>query len=542
MRLSTPDLGLGTVHLGALTRHLAERYGDRRAIEDDAPTPGLHAGGWRTHLELEKHVARLAAAHADLGTVAGNRVLIMVANRLDVVLHALALARLDAVAVPVNPHLKDAELAAIAEAASAVRVVADADSAARLGAVDDETLAALDVVPTGDEDPATGIAGWLAEHPRATRTAPEDQDVDATTILLATSGTTGLPKAAALTSRGLTSTLGRLAVAPVGRQRGPRAGRDLILAALPLTHVMGLAAVLGAMATGVPLLHRSRFDAAEALDVFESRRPNTFVGVPTMYADLEAAGADERDLSSVQLFISGADVMPPDRARRFQRRGAIGRVAGRGLGTAAFIDGYGMVELSGAAALRLYPPSPTGKIDVPSFAVALPGNKVRAVDEDGRPVGRGEVGELQFAGPGVTKGYEGRPDSGADAEGWFSTGDYGRVWAGGVFAFAGRSRDRLKVGGFSVFPAEVEELLRDHPAVRDVAVVGLPDDRLGERPVALVVAAADFDREGFLAWAAEHVAGYRRPRAVAVVDDLPRGNHGKLDRRTATERAGTLLG
>ncbi|MFT5224175.1 MAG: acyl-CoA synthetase (AMP-forming)/AMP-acid ligase II, partial [Glaciecola sp.] len=393
---------------------------------------------------------------------------------------------------------------------------------------------------TGD-DGGPGLALWLAANPAATL-APRNLDPRTTALLLATSGTTGLPKAAALTSRGLTASMGRLLLVPLGYQSGPRKGRDLLLAALPLTHVMGFIGVLGAMAAGIPFVHQARFDAAQMLDLIEQRRPNTFVGVPTMYADLERAGAAERDLSSIQLFISGADVMPPDRARRFQEMGALGHLAGRGIGSATFVDGYGMVELSGAAALRIYPPAATARIKIPSFAVALPGFRVRAVGADGEPVGRGEVGELQFAGPGVTSGYEGRPGTGPDADGWFSTGDQGRVWAGGVFAFSGRSKDRLKVGGFSVFPAEVEHELRKHPQVQDVAIVGLPDERLGERPVALVVSVDDaFDQDEFLAWAAEHVAGYRRPRACATVDDLPRGNHGKLDRSAATAAAAALL-
>ncbi len=519
------------LHLGNLTAVLAERHGDRTAIEDDAATPGLHGGGPRSFAQLEDHVARLAAAHRAAGVERGDRVLVLLGNRIDVVLHAMAIARLGAVAAPTNPRLRAAEVTAIAEAAGA-----------RLAVADDPASAADLEVRTTDE-----VATWLDEHPGEGVLAPDADgpdalDPEATAVLLATSGTTGLPKAAALTSKGLLSSTGPLSLLPVGRERGPRAGRDLVLAALPLTHVMGLACALGCLAAGVPMLHRSRFDAVEVLDLVEARRPNLFIGVPTMYADLEAAGADDRDLSSVQIWASGADVMPPDRARRFQRRGALARVAGRSMGQATFVDGYGMVELSGAAALRVYPPVPLGRLQVPSFAIALPGMSVRAVDPDGNPVGPGKVGELQFRGSGVTKGYEGRDDSGPDADGWFSSGDFGRVWPGGLFQFAGRHHDRLKVGGFSVFPAEVEVELRDHPDVRDVAVVGLPDDRAGQRLAALVVVedGATLDPTAWLDWAAGRVAGYRRPRAVAVVDALPRGNNGKLDRAGATSLAEEL--
>jgi acyl-CoA synthetase (AMP-forming)/AMP-acid ligase II len=512
------------VHLGELTSVLADRYGDRPAVEDPAPTPGLDHGPVRTYRELEEAVARLAAALAARGRAADERVMVVVDNRLDVVLHALALARLGAVPVPVNHRLTAHELDAVAEATGAVAAIVDPEVADRLPT----RLELVTTVDLGDE---------LRANPGRRRPATPGGDPDAVVTLLTTSGTTGVPKAAALTSRGLLSSLGRLVLAPVGRSRGLRAGRDRVFAALPLTHVMGFAVLLGTLSAGVPLVRRSRFDADEALELIERRRPNVVIAVPTMYADLERAGAADRDLSSVQVWVSSADAMPTDRARRFQRFGAIVRVGTRGIGSALFVDIYGMVELSGAAAVRVFPPSLVVTLPVPSFAVALPGIEVRAVDHDGRPVPRGTIGELQWRGPGVLEGYEGREDAGPDGEGWFSSGDHARVFAGGLFQFSGRSKDRLKVGGFSVFPAEVEEELREGPGVDDLAIVGVPDDRLGDRLVAVVVAGPRFDADGFLRWAKDETAGYRRPSEVVEVDELPRGANGKIDREAATELA-----
>jgi acyl-CoA synthetase (AMP-forming)/AMP-acid ligase II len=185
-------------------------------------------------------------------------------------------------------------------------------------------------------------------------------------------------------------------------------------------------------------------------------------------------------------------------------------------------------------AVRVYPPSPTHRIELPAVSFVLPGFEARVVDDAGRPLSFGTPGNLQVRGRAVLRAYEGRPDT-LDREGWFTTGDLARVWPGGIFTFAGRSRDRLKVGGFSVFPAEVEEILRHHPEVAEVAIVGVPDDRLGERPVALVIPRrSTFDRDAFLGWAASRIAGYRRPTDVQLVDALPRGPHGKLDRAAAT--------
>lgn len=199
-----------------------------------------------------------------------------------------------------------------------------------------------------------------------------------------------------------------------------------------------------------------------------------------------------------------------------------------------------MVELSGPAALRLFPPGPSARLAPVTPYVTLPPAEVRVVDEQGRPLGWGREGELQFRGPGVLKGYRGHKEAGPDEEGWFSTGDYARAWPGGLFSLAGRSADRLKVSGFSVFPAEVEAALVAHPGIRDVAVVGLPDERTGERPVALVIPEGAVEPEGLLEWMRSRVSGYRRPRAVYLVEALPRGHNGKLDRRAATAQARSL--
>src|SRR5262249_14162950 len=154
-------------------------------------------------------------------------------------------------------------------------------------------------------------------------------------------------------------------------------------------------------------------------------------------------------------------------------------------GTALFVDVYGMVELSGAAAVRVYPPSLLRDVELPAVAFALPGVEIRVVDEEGKALSWGKAGALQVRGPGVLRRYEGARAAGAGTlpDGWFPTGDLAKVWPGGFYSFMGRSRDRLKVGGFSVFPAEVETLLREHPEVAEVVLVGVPDERMGERPV-----------------------------------------------------------
>jgi acyl-CoA synthetase (AMP-forming)/AMP-acid ligase II len=168
----------------------------------------------------------------------------------------------------------------------------------------------------------------------------------------------------------------------------------------------------------------------------------------------------------------------------------------------------------------------------------LPGFEARVVDDEGRALRWGQTGALQMRGPSVLRRYEGQAGAGPLPGGWFATGDLARVWPGGFYTFMGRSRDRLKVGGFSVFPAEVETQLREHPDVAEVVVVGIPDERLGDRPVALVIPRRQpFDAAAFVEWAGGKVAAYRRPREAIAVESLPRGNHGKIDRAAATRLA-----
>ncbi len=520
-------LGRG-VHLGSLPAVLAARFGERPAVECGLAVPGFGDRTSWTYAALESAVATLAGAQRAAGVGEGDVLLVALPNRLDALLHLFAAARLGAVACPVNARLKRSEFDAVVVAAGATAALLDGDVLARLTA--DQPWADLRLLTT--EGPAPSILDGLAAAP----VAAVDRDPDAVVVTLCTSGTTGTPKAAALTSRGLLGGPGRVRL-PVTRKRDGTA-RYRLLAALPLYHVMGIGTALGALCAGAELVLRERFVAADILDVLERGRVRAFVGVPTMYADLEAAGAEKRNLSFVRLWVSGADAMPADRARRFQRFGAVATVGRRRLGTAAFVDVYGMVELSGGAAVRIYPFSVAARFHLPVPAVVLPGIHVRAVDESGAPVRWGRRGELQFRGTSVLREYRGRRDVGPDDEGWFATGDYGRVLPAGAFVFAGRSRDRLKVGGFSVFPAEVETILEGHPEVAEVALVGVPDERLGDRPVAVVVPRHDtFPDEAFLRWAHERVAGYRRPREVVVVDEIPRGGNGKIDRPGATRLA-----
>jgi long-chain acyl-CoA synthetase len=355
----------------------------------------------------------------------------------------------------------------------------------------------------------------------------EPDDVAA---LFSTSGTTGTPKGAALTHKALVGQAASAALWPA------RLHRDEAVIALPVAHIMGFAVLIGLGVAGIPTFLLPRFNPVKVLDAIESRRATMFVGVPAMYRMLDEAHAAERDLTSVRVWASGADAMPPELAERFKKMGATITVPLLGaVGQAAFAEGYGMVEVGGGVAAKLSPPflgsGPFGE----ALGFALPGYEMRVVDDDDAEVPGGQVGELQVKGPGVLKAYWGDDDATAAVltdDGWLRTGDLARKGPLGLLVFEGRSKHVIKHGGFSVYALEVEQALEQHPDVLEASVVGLPDERLGEVPVAAVRLAdgTTLEHAELGAWAEERLAEYKVPKRFVAVDDLPRTGTSKVQK------------
>jgi acyl-CoA synthetase (AMP-forming)/AMP-acid ligase II len=469
--------------LGTVTERLAAVYGDRLLVDED---------GWTvTHVEAADLVERWSATLA-ARIAPGDRVVLATPNGHRQLLATLAVCRAGGVAVPVNAQMRPAEVD---------HVVADAGA----------PVVVRDVAELEPSDPAGGSA-----VPTAAAAAPDDL-----AALFYTSGTTGHPKGVRLSHRALigASKLGALNLLPA-----PTA-----VMALPTAHIMGFASGLGFALAGVPVAALGRFDAARVLDLIEDRKAAIFVGVPAMYRLLLEAGAEERDLRSVHLWLSGADVMPPDLAQRFQRLGSSFTVPGMGpVGQAAFIEGYGLAESAGAVAVKAHVPMPglARLLTGDAVGVPLPGVRFRIRD-----------GELEVRAPTVTSGYWGDAEATADAltaDGWLRTGDRAETGLFGTVRFRGRAKDVIKVGGYSVYAVEVEAVLADHPAVAEAAVLGIDDERLGEVPVAAVRlhpgADPATDPDDLLAEATADLAPYKRPRRLVIVDDLPRTGTGKVQK------------
>jgi acyl-CoA synthetase (AMP-forming)/AMP-acid ligase II len=472
---------------------LVKVHGNEQLIEEAD-------GGLRvTYLQAAKRVNRWAggiAAKVD----PGQPVVIAAANGYEQLLLCLAASRAGAIPAPVNPSMRREEVAHVVADSGASLVIhsaADVDGESPL----------FEAVPT---------------------------PVDSVAALFYTSGTTGKPKGAALTHKALVGQLGGAAMWPA------RLHRDEAIIALPVAHIMGFATLLGLACAGIPVYFLPSFHPVAVLDAIEQRRGTIFVGVPAMYRMMFEAGAGDRDLTSIRVFASGADVMPSELAARFKKMGATATLPIIGpVGEAMFAEGYGMVEVGGGVATKLSPPFLGAGLGE-SIGFSLPGYKLRVVDEAGDQVGNGEVGEIQVKGPGVLKGYWG--DDAASAavltdDGWLRTGDLARKGPLGLLMFEGREKDVIKRGGYSVYAVEIEHALEEHPQVLEAAVVALPDERVGEVPGAAVrlVPGAKLSKLGLGAWAAERLAEYKVPTRFVAVTELPRTGTRKVQKAALKE-------
>ncbi|WP_258718679.1 long-chain fatty acid--CoA ligase [Saccharopolyspora gloriosae] len=338
---------------------------------------------------------------------------------------------------------------------------------------------------------------------------------DDTAVILYTSGTTGKPKGAELTHANLDGN------AAVTRETLIEIGPDdVVMGCLPLFHVFGLTCGLTAsVQAGSCLTLIPRFDGAKALEVIERDGVTVFEGVPTMYSAMLHATGDA-DLTTIRACICGGAPMPVELLRSFEETF-----------DCVILEGYGLSESSPVACFN-HPriERKPGTIGVPVRDVSL-----RVIDDGGRGVPTGEVGEIVIKGPNVMKGYWDLPEATAETivDGWLRTGDLAVCDEDGYFTIVDRKKDMIIRGGYNVYPREIEEVIYEHPAVAETAVVGVPHPDLGEDVAAAVALkpGATATAEEIRDFVKERVAPYKYPRHVWITDELPKGPTGKLLRR-----------
>ncbi len=496
-----------------LYQHFADRFpADAQAVCLDGSD-----GRTLTYGELAAQSARYAGALAALGVQPGDRVAAQVDKSLEAVCLYLGCLRAGAVFLPMNTAYQQGEVAhLLGDARPTVFAVRPAVAAmAREVAAG---VAGVRVVTLGDD--GTGELAELAaaQPPTFAPVVRAPQDLAA---ILYTSGTTGKPKGAMLTHGNLyagVSTLHAFWRFVPG---------DVLLHVLPIFHIHGLFVALHcALWNGSTMRFELKFDAARAVRLLPDS--TVFMGVPTHYVRLlEEPGFDAQACARIRLFVSGSAPLLPDTFQRFAER------TGH-----TILERYGMTE-GGMFTSNPY----EGERRCGTVGRALPGVSVRVADESGTPLPAGTVGGVQVKGPNVFAGYWQLPQKTAEehtADGYFKTGDLGVMAEDGYVAIVGRSKDLVISGGLNVYPKEVEELIDGMPGVVESAVIGLPHADLGEAVTAVVVrrAGATLTEADVTAFVKTQLAGFKVPRAVHFVEDLPRNTMGKVQKNVLRAQFG----
>ncbi|HET7120066.1 MAG TPA: long-chain fatty acid--CoA ligase [Solirubrobacterales bacterium] len=462
-----------------------------------------------SYAELDDRSARLATMLREKGLRQGDRVGLMLPNVLEFPIAYYGILRAGGVVVPMNVLLKQREIAFYLEDSGAKLLLAwhGFCEEARGGAAE----AGAELIEVEPES----FAELLADCEPTSELAPTEEED--TAVILYTSGTTGKPKGAELTHFNLSRNSDIAARTTCDISAG-----DVVLGALPLFHSFGQTVGMNAsLRVGATLVLLPKFDPAEALEIMQREGVTNFYGVPTMYgALLHHPGREDFDVSTLRICITGGASMPVEVLRGFEE--AFG---------CELLEGYGLSETSPVSSTN-HPgrPRKAGSIGTPLEEVEM-----RVFDEEDNEVGQGEVGEIVIRGHNVMKGYWQRPDATAEAMrgGWFHTGDMARVDEDGYFFIVDRKKDMIIRGGYNVYPREVEEVLYEHPKIREAAVLGVPHDQWGEEIGAAVVLheGEKLTPEEVSEYVKERIAAYKYPRIVWFLDELPKGPTGKILKR-----------
>ncbi|HVW79752.1 MAG TPA: FadD3 family acyl-CoA ligase [Mycobacteriales bacterium] len=484
-----------------LVETAAAAYGDAEAVVD---------GDRRiSFVELAELVHAAAGQCIRLGVQPGDRVGIWAPNTLEWIVAALGALTAGGVLVPLNTRYKGEEAAWILDR-----------SGARLCFVSPPFL--------GNDYP-TMLSGWAGEtvvlgpelwsgrpdHEVSVRMA--DVHPDDTGDLIFTSGTTGKPKGV-ITTHAQTLQVFDTWARIVGLRPG-----DRYLVVNPLFHTFGYkAGIIACLLRGATILPQPVFDVPAVLELIERERITVLPGPPTLHQSiLDAPDRAQRDISSLRLVVTGAAVVPVVLVERLRDELTVETV----------LTAYGLTEATGTVTMCRQGDDP--ETVATTSGRAIPDTEVRIVDPDGNEVPTGEPGEVVVRGYNVMKGYYQDDEATAqaiDADGWLHTGDIGVMDEAGNLRITDRLKDMYVVGGFNAYPAEVEQIIARYDGVAEVAVVGIPDERLGEVGIAFVVErpGADVDPDALVAWCREHMANFKAPRSVTVVESLPRNASGKV--------------
>ncbi|MGI2329408.1 fatty acid--CoA ligase family protein [Planococcus sp. YIM B11945] len=506
----------------------------RIAVQNASKTAYHFMGKDTSYAEFEGTVAKFANALESLGVRKGDHVAFLLGNTPHFLISLYATMRIGATAVPINPIYAPDEIAYISNNSDA-KVVIALDALLPLVEKAHMALPAVASYVICETDPAT--AEKLAQLPEAVKgkvhpfsellakssTAHQTVSVetDDTAVILYTSGTTGKPKGAMLTHGNLYSN-----ARDVGEYL-KMSESDRIIATLPVFHVFALTVVVNApLLQGATVILLPRFTPKDVFDAITAHKATVFAGVPTMYNFMnQFPEATTEDFESIRIAVSGGSAMPVALLHSFEEKFNVKISEGYGLSEASPVTCFNPIDRERKAG---------------SIGTSIVNVENKVVDELGDEVAVGEVGELAVRGPNVMKGYYKMPEetNATIRDGWLYTGDLARVDEEGYFYIVDRKKDLIIVGGYNVYPREVEEVLFAHPGVLEAAVVGLPDSNFGEAVHAYVVLKDSSLTEADIeAYCAKHLAKYKVPKHYEILAELPKNTTGKILRRSLKDKA-----
>jgi acyl-CoA synthetase (AMP-forming)/AMP-acid ligase II len=488
----------------------------------------VHGEARMTYRQAQQAVNRLAHAFRHAGLQPGDRIGVLAKNRIEYALVYFAASRAGIVPVPLNYRSAPAEWTFVLNDSEARMLIAAAPyvelvDAVRADLPGVEHFVALD----GCEAEWIDFQQWIHAQPEDEPQVPQpDAEVDLLQIY--TSGTTGRPKGAVLTQRAVVSNVLQIGTAD---HRGPPGERSLVVG--PMLHAGVVWSVFAPLAWGASLYILEDFEASHLVRTLDTEHIGYAPLVPTMLqACVRVEGAAERDYAALRLIHCGSAAIAEDTLRR-----------ATSVFKCDFVQGYGLTESTAAATVMSPADTLRGLEQQPellgSVGRPLLGTSISIVDEHDRPLPAGVAGEILVRGPQVMRGYWKQPRATAETVrgGWLRTGDVGRLDADGYLYIQDRVKDVIVSGGVNIYPRMVERVLEEHPAVAEVAVVGVPDQRWGESVKAIVVLRASMcaTETELIDFCRDRLGGFQRPRSIDFVDLLPRTATGKVLRRQLRE-------
>ena len=487
---------------------------------------------------LDELVDRVVKGLSDAGMVAGYRVMLVTTNRIEFVAAYLGALRAGMVVVPVNPRSATGELIRTLADSGTRMVIADATTVATVRAAVAGLTDALEVAGAAPAARPRIVTIGTTLEPRergwdqlvasySGQPLPARLDPESLAVLLYTSGTSGRPRAAMLSHRALLANIEQVAAVDPPMITG----QDVVLGVLPLFHVYGLNAVLGQVIRQCArLVLVDGFEAESSLDLIEDEAVSVVPVAPPVFAYwMQLTGLEDR-LGPVRLMLSGSAPLAPELTEQFTTRTGV-----------QIHQGYGLTEASPVVTSTLC----SKQAHPHSVGAALPGIEVRLVDESGRPPVDQDIGEIYLRGDNLFSGYWPDGAGAPGADGWWATGDVGYLDPTGDLYLVDRIKELVIVSGFNVYPSEVEEVIAELPEVAEAAVIGVDDEETGEAVVAYVRPTTAGASEGLVDVVRRHceerLAGFKQPRVIHVVDELPYTITGKVQkgRLRATERRRT---